>query len=242
MVTSWPMHARELPILVTGGSGALARMVLHELIETHRVPADQVIATTRRPEKLRDLARGGVVVRTADFDKPETLAVSFAGARRLLLISVAFEVPYVVGRRTRMHSAAIAAAIEAGVPHILYSSAPNPEPGNPAFWHADHYQSELALLNSGAKWTILRVWDWPRVHYQLFWRSALDTGVYRSPTASGGSSYISKEDTASALVAALLSPVSINRRFDLTGPEALTAHDVFQVLEGITHKQVILID
>ena len=36
------------PILVTGASGQLGRLVLEELLETRQVPAEMIIATTRR--------------------------------------------------------------------------------------------------------------------------------------------------------------------------------------------------
>lgn len=235
-------EAFELPVLVTGASGMLARMIIQELLHEHRVPADKIIATTRTPEKLHDLSESGVVVRKADFEDAVGLTESFSGARRALIISVGFEVPYVVGRRASLHKSAIAAAVEAGVNHVLYSSAPNSEPGNPAFWHADHYETEVALLNSGLTWSILRIWDWPNIHYRLFWEPALHSGVYYSPTGNGRSSFISKEDTAAALAAALLSSVSINRRFDITGTEALSSAEIFRVLENITHKRVEIIE
>src|SRR5215467_4193782 len=73
------------------------------------VRADQIIATTRNPERLADLAAQGVVVRRADFTDPATLPTAFAGASRLLIISTD-----TIGQRVEQHKAAIEAAAIAG--------------------------------------------------------------------------------------------------------------------------------
>lgn len=71
-------------IVVTGASGVLGRMVIDELLP--RVPADQVVAAARTPEKVGDLAGRGVEVRPADYDRPDTLRAAFDGADRVRLI------------------------------------------------------------------------------------------------------------------------------------------------------------
>ncbi|CAE6780418.1 NAD(P)H-binding protein [Xanthomonas arboricola] len=100
-------------LLVTGAAGQLGRRVVEILLERN---ITSIVATTRTPSKLADLAARGVEVRAADFDKPETLATAFAGVDRLLLIST--DAIYVPGRRLAQHKAAIAAAEKAGVKHI----------------------------------------------------------------------------------------------------------------------------
>ena len=71
-------------LLVTGASGQLGRSVINHLLDTFKVPAAQIIATTRTPANLADLAARGVIVREADFDDPASLAKAFAGADRAL--------------------------------------------------------------------------------------------------------------------------------------------------------------
>jgi NAD(P)H dehydrogenase (quinone) len=230
----------ELPVLVSGASGQLGRLVVSHLLDTFKVPADQIIATTRTPEKIADFTRRGVVVREADFERPETLVKAFTGAKRALLISIwpDEEYPGQEGRRQRLQAGAVNAVREAGVPHVLITSAPNAEPGNPAHWHAAHYQTELAVINSGLKWTILRNWDWPDSRWHRYWRKALETGVFRTAAGKSGSSFVAREDAAAAAAGALLSETSICRRFDITGPEVMTAEDIFSTLEKLTGKKV----
>ena len=89
-----------MSIVITGASGQLGRLTAELVLD--RVPASEVILTTRRPEVLSDLAERGVRIRQADFDRPETLAEAFAGGENLLLISTDD-----LGRRAAQHRAAI---------------------------------------------------------------------------------------------------------------------------------------
>ena len=72
-------------IIVTGASGQLGRAIVEQLLE--RVPATQIGASVRDPEKVADLAGRGVRVRKGDFAEPPSLAHAFEGASRLLLVS-----------------------------------------------------------------------------------------------------------------------------------------------------------
>ncbi len=111
------------PLLVTGAAGNLGRRVVELLLEAKAGP---IIATTRAPEKLADFAKRGVEVRKADFNDPKTLKAAFAGAERLLLISTGDLFPD--GARLRQHRAAVEAAVDAKVKHVIYTSAPSPYP------------------------------------------------------------------------------------------------------------------
>ena len=138
-------------LLVTGASGHLGRQVVELLLDTH---AGHIIATTRNPEKLADLAARGVEVRGADFDDPESLPAAFAGAERLLLIST--DAADGTDRRARQHIHAVKAAEQAGVAHVLYTSLINPGPESPILIAPDHAATEQALAESALDWTVLR--------------------------------------------------------------------------------------
>lgn len=228
----------ELPILVTGGSGQLARLVLAELM-ARGVPPDHLITTSRTPGRIADLSARGVEVRYADHDRPETLVDAFRGARRMLLISGTPQA-FIAGIRVRQHEAAIAAAIAAGVPHLFYTSAPHAAPETPADAHVDHWQTEQLIKHSGAKWTILRHWEWPDWHLEHHWRPAVDAGVFHVASGEGRISHVTREDTAAADAGALLDPECAGRTFDVTGPEALTARDVWRYLRQASGKDIRL--
>lgn len=187
-------NSSQLPLLVSGASGQLGRLVLFELLDARRVQPNQIIATTRTPELLSDFARRGVIVRKADFDQPDPLPKAFAGARRMLIISTT---PELEGTsRAKKQIAAIKAGVDAGVEQIIYTSVANAEASEPCFWHREHYETELALINSGVNWTILRNWDYPNWHWEQDWSQALKTGEYWTARGAGRANHITREDCA----------------------------------------------
>ena len=74
----------ERTLFVTGASGHLGRRVVELLLEKG---VGRIVAGTRKPEKLADLAARGVTVRPADFEDPTGLEASLAGVDRVLIIS-----------------------------------------------------------------------------------------------------------------------------------------------------------
>ncbi|TIN15627.1 MAG: NAD-dependent epimerase/dehydratase family protein, partial [Mesorhizobium sp.] len=107
-------------LLVTGASGHLGRAVINHLLDAQKVAPANIIATTRNPENLRDLAALGIVVRPADFDDPASLERAFKGVDRVLIVSTG-ELDLKSDRRLKQHQAAVAAAKAASVSHLLYT-------------------------------------------------------------------------------------------------------------------------
>jgi NAD(P)H dehydrogenase (quinone) len=215
---------------LTGASGHLGRLVLKHLLT--QVPANQVIATTSRPEKLADIAAQGVVVRYADFSDPATLPAAFAGATRLLVIS-----SDVVGQRVAGHEAAIAGAVVAGVNHIVYTSAPKADPNSTNPLLADHGQTELALAASGVTWTALRNNFYAEVLKGLTDLLLVD-GQLLIPEAQGKHSWVTREDCARAAAGALAGRLADTGPVEVSGPEALSFADVAQRLSRISGRTI----
>lgn len=214
----------------------MGRRVVELLLEANAGP---IIATTRNPKKLADLAARGVTVREANFDDAEALQTAFAGADRLLLISTdALDVP---GLRLTQHLNAIAAAQQAGVKHLVYTSLTNPGPSSPVAIASDHFGTETALLGSSMQWTILR----NNIYADMLpgtVAQALQLGGLYSACADGRTAYVTREDCARAAAAALVS-ASGRQVLDVTGPEALSQADLAQIaskLSGTTVNYVPL--
>lgn len=223
-------------LLVTGASGHLGRRVIDLLLEAN---FDHIIATTRSPEKLADMAEQGVEVRRADFDQPETLAAAFAGADRLLLISTdALMVP---GQRLAQHRAAVAAAVQAGVKHVVYTSLTNPEPGSSVAIAGDHYGTEQALAASPLDWTSLR----NNLYMDMLLMSvprAIASGQLVAAAGDGGVGYVTREDCARAAASALNTTTSGQTTLDITGPEVVTYAQLAQIASDISGRPVSYID
>jgi NAD(P)H dehydrogenase (quinone) len=226
------MSGNTQTLLVTGASGHLGRRVIDLLLEAN---AGQIIATTRTPAQLADLAARGVEVRHADFDDPAGLAAAFAGADRLLLIST--DMLMVPGQRIAQHQAAVAAAAQAGVKHVVYTSLTRTGPGNPILLASDHYATEQALAASPLDWTVLR----NNVYAEMLLGSlprAIATGQLVAAGGDGGVGYVTREDCARAAAAALASAQTGRTTLEVTGPALVTYQDLAQLASQISNKPV----
>lgn len=224
-------------LLVTGASGHLGQRVITHLLDTLKVPASRIIATTRKPEGLAAFAARGVTVRQADFDDAASLATAFAGAQRLLLLSTdAIDRP---GRRLAQHKNALAAAAKAGVKHVVYTSMPLPE-GSPLLIAPDHDGTEKALAASPMSWTILRnCWYMENLFMSL--PSALASGQWYSAAGDGKVAYIARDDLARAAATTLASGDTSNTTVTLTGSEAFSAEAVAKQVATAVGKPLTVI-
>lgn len=205
-----------MKLVITGAAGTLGRQVAETVLE--QATATDVILVTRRPEALADLAARGADVRAGDFDDPASLPAAFAGGERMLLISTD-----ALGDRIRQHTAAIRAAAEAGVRHVIYTSVPNPRADGPlGLVGTEHDGTERALRDSGLAWTMLR-----NSIYADFLvppaQAALAHGVHVTNAGDGAVGYVAREDCARAAAAVLMGTGHEGRVYDITGPEAADA-------------------
>lgn len=223
------------PILVTGAAGHLGRLVVSHLLDTLRIPAAQIIATSRKPAALADLAARGVSVRAADFDRPETLAAAFAGAGRVLIISTdTLDRP---GARLAQHRAAIAAAKQAGASHVVYTSMPKPEPGSPVLFAPDHFGTEQELKASGLGWTVLRnTWYAENLFFGL--PHALQSGALYTAAGEGRIAHVSRDDCALVAATVLASGSTANVTLEVTGPQAYSTAETAQAASEITGRPI----
>ena len=216
-------------LLVTGASGKFGQRVLHHLLDTLNVAPDRIIATTRKPEALQDVARRGVRVRAADFDDAPSLSAAFAGAQRLLMVSTdPIDRP---GRRQEQHERAITAAQQTGVQHVLYTSCPEPS-DSPLLIAPDHWGTEQAIQRSGfTGWTVLRNhWYFDNLLFSLP-AIAAQGGKWFTAAGDGKVASLSREDLAYAAAVALSSPQETGKNiYTLSGEQALSTAEQADIL------------
>ena len=222
----------EKTLLVTGASVQLGPKVVEFLLDAK---AGHVIAASRSPDKCQDLEAKGAELRSADFDKPETLNTAFKGVDRMLLISTdAVGQP---GKRAAQHKQAIDAAVRAGVRHIVYTSLSHAEPGSPVLIADDHVETEQALGASGLGFTALR----NNLYTDLLLMSlpqAVAMGKLFAAAPTGGAAYITREDCARAAAAALADGFEGKRTLELTGPSVVSYGDLAAIAAAVTEKPV----
>jgi NAD(P)H dehydrogenase (quinone) len=221
---------RKRTLLVTGGSGRLARQIIELLLEQR---SDHIVTTTRTPEQIEDLRKRGVEVRRLDFDDDvDTIAAALKGADRMLLIST-----HAVGRRGEQQGRVVAAAERAGVGYLLYTSCASPNPNPVSAVVSDHFWTERAIFRSALPFTILRH-NMYSEHVFLFLPTALAAGQLRTSLGDGARSYITRQDCALADAAALQGTWNDCRIYDVGGPEALTTDQVLGIVRDLTGKTI----
>lgn len=219
-------------ILVTGAGGGLGRKVVELLLSRHE--GDHIVAVTRKPEGLADLAARGVDVRRADFDDEESLHSAFAGAERALVIST--DVLDKPGHRALQHARAFRALATAGAKHVAYTSIINPFNSRIQI-SKDHADSETALAHSGVSYTVLRNNIYSHMLFQSLGR-AVATGKLVDARANGRVGYVTRDDVAAVAAAVLAEAPGGNQTLDVTGPQSLAGDDIAALVSEITGREV----
>ena len=220
-----------MTVVITGASGQLGRLVAAQLLG--RLPAEEVILTTRNPKDLGEFAERGVEVRYGDFDAAESLAEAFGGADRLLLIST-----MALGRRVEQHRAALEAALHAGIERVVYTSLTNPVAGHPAgIVIEEHRETEEVLHATPMAWTVLRNAPYAELQVPLA-AVAVTYGRLVTNAGDGRIAPISRSDCAEAAVAALTSDGHEGQTYEITGPEALTQADIARLASEVSGRPV----
>ena len=216
-------------IAVTGASGQLGRLVMEGLLA--RVPAANIVAAVRNPAKVADLAAKGVVVRTADYAKRETLDVAFAGVDRLLLISSSE-----VGGRVPQHRNVIEAAKRAGVGLVAYTSILHADT-TPLGLGAEHRETEALLRASGLPHVILRN-GWYTENYLASLPAALQHGAFVGSAGQGRIASAAREDYAAAAVAVLTGEGHAGKVYELAGDAAYTLAELAAEVSRQVGRQI----
>ena len=200
-------------IIVTGASGQLGRLVIDSLLA--RMPAGQIVAAVRNPERVADLAELGVQVRQADYNQPDSLVRAFAGADKVLLISSSE-----VGQRVAQHAAVITAAQQAKVKLLAYTSLLHAD-RSPLGLAAEHQQTEALLRDSGLPVVLLRN-GWYTENYLANIPSALEHGLLLGSAGDGRIASAARADYAEAAAIVLTRDQQAGLVYELAGDSGYT--------------------
>lgn len=216
-------------IIVTGASGQLGRLVIQNLLKT--VTANDIVAVVRNPLKISDLASQGIQVRQADYDQPETLTKAFQDGDKLLLISSSE-----IGQRVEQHRNAIAAAKQAGVKQVIYTSILKADT-SPLLLAVEHRETEAQLKASGLAWTILRN-GWYSENYLASVPAAIAHGSLPGSAGDGKIASAPRADYAAAAVEVLTSEGHSGKIYELAGDSAYTLTELAAQISAQSGKTV----
>ncbi|MBX3580612.1 MAG: SDR family oxidoreductase [Rhizobiaceae bacterium] len=224
-------------IFVTGASGHLGRAIVDNLL-ARGVAASRIIAGTRSPNKLSDLAARGISVVKADFDDAAGLEKAFAGAGTVLIVST--DALDGAGTRLRQHKVAVAAAAKAGVKRLAYTSLPKAESSRVSF-APDHLGTEQAIKATGLPYLIFRN-SWYQENLFMSLPQALKTGQWFTSAGDGRTAFAARDDIAAAIAGALSNPPAGSATYTLTGTEALTNAQIAALAGEILGKPVQVVN
>jgi NAD(P)H dehydrogenase (quinone) len=218
---------------VTGATGQLGRLVIEALLKA--IPAGQIVAAVRNPAKAGDLAERGVIVREADYSRPDTLAPALAGVQKLLLISST----EVSGRLPR-HRAVIDAAGRAGVSLLAYTSMLHADT-SPAKLAIEHRQTEELITAAGLPAVILRN-GWYTENHLMALPAALEHGAFAGAAKDGRFSSAARQDYAEAAAAVLTSDDQAGKTYELAADNAFTLAEFAAAVSRQSGKTIVYKD
>jgi NAD(P)H dehydrogenase (quinone) len=199
------------------------------------VPADHIVAAVRNPAKANDLAERGVIVREADYKRPETLATALVGVDKLLLISSTE-----VTGRLPLHRAVIDAAKGAGVSLFAYTSMLHADTSS-ATLAIEHRQTEEIIAASGLPSVVLRN-GWYAENHLLALPAALEHGAFVGAAKEGRFSSAARKDYAKAAVVALTTEGHAGKTYELAADYAFTLAELAANVSRQSGKTVVYND
>lgn len=216
-------------IIITGATGKLGRHVVEALLS--KVPASQLAVAVRDVAKAQAFTERGIAVRRADYDAPATLRTAFEGASKVLLISSSE-----VGKREAQHKAAIAAAREAKVGLLAYTSILHADRSTLGL-AAEHLATERAITASGLAYTFLRN-GWYLENYTENLGSALAHGAILGSAGNGRIAAAARRDFAEAAAHVLTTTGHEGGSYELAGDEPFTMSELAAVVARVAGRAV----
>ncbi|RPE72005.1 NAD(P)H dehydrogenase (quinone) [Pacificibacter maritimus] len=219
--------------LVTGASGQLGALTIDALRKF--VPAENITGLVRRDDAATALSATGIDARVASYDDPAALTKAFAGIDRVLLISGSE-----VGQRVPQHLNVIAAAKEAGVNFMAYTSILKAADSQIGL-APEHKATEEALAASGLDFTLLRN-GWYTENYLMALPQILEMGQHFGAAGDAKFAPATRADFAEAAAIVLSGAEHEGKTYELAGDEVFTYAEYAQTISDLSGKDVAYVD
>jgi uncharacterized protein YbjT (DUF2867 family) len=218
-------------ILIVGATGVLGRQTaLGLLAEGQRVRA-LVREPMRAPKVVAELQRAGAELVPGDLTDPGSLERACKGALRVFACAHGL-----LGRGAQRsaqvdhvgHSSLVAAALAAGVPRFVYTSALGAREDHPVDFFRTKWEIEQAVRESTIPYTILRPASFMEQHvHEFIGKPLLDRG-FTVIVGQGRKrrNFVAAEDVAAFATIALRTDALLNRTLDIGGPDDISNRDV----------------
>ncbi|WP_025716491.1 NAD(P)H-binding protein [Paenibacillus sp. 1-18] len=224
-----------MSIVITGANGKLGSLIIQQLLQ--KVSPHEIIACVRHLETGKHYVEQGITVRLGDYDQPDSLEQTFAGATQLLLISSSHLDDTV---RIRQHAHIIEAAKKCKVEHILYTSFAFPEAGSAPLSYL-HLATEHAIRTTGIPYTFLRNALYTDFVEKLDLNTAIAQGELDIYPGEWKFNTVTRWDLARGIAAVLSEPGRHkNKKYELTASSPWTFTNLAAALTEFTGRSVSL--
>lgn len=216
-----------MTIGVSGASGKLGRTVVEHLAgDTGSHP---VVGISRAPATMPS----GIEGRRGDYDDPASLVSAYEGLDRLLLIPSADLRPGVRGRQL---TAAIDAAVQVGVRHVVLMSAAGTRQAPDTAIGGAYWTGEQHLIKTAPQWTILRMNYYAESMAEEI-QMSLGTNVL---TGLGDErvAYVCRDDLAAAAAGILVGDGHAGAIYNGTGPAVVSGPERAAIVSEILGKSI----
>lgn len=214
---------------VDGNFGRIAAETALKLLDK-----SQLIFTAPTQQGVEKYAKQGIETRITDFNDSVGLAKAFAGATKVLLISM----PFVGPKRRQAHKNVVDACLASGVKQIVYTSLVNAsDPTNPSIEKIDHAWTESYVENTKLDYIFLRNSQYAEAMISNYF-AMLENGVLSNNQSDGKMAYISRQDCAIAAAYAMASNLE-HSILNINGPELLTISDFIDIGNKVTDNELV---
>jgi uncharacterized protein YbjT (DUF2867 family) len=219
-------------ILLTGVTGKTGGATLQALLAMARsgqkIPLRAIVRT---PEKAAAVKAEGVEVLVGDVTDPAVVARGLEGVEKALLIAPNGE------HQFAMEKQFVDAALKAGLKHLVKMSSIEATAVAKSPIARIHYESEQYIQQSGITWTFIK----PTFFMQNFLANAgtiKEQGKFFLPMGDGRVATVDCRDIGAVTAAVLAGGDHGNRRYELTGPEVLSFHDMAKCFTQVLGREI----
>jgi uncharacterized protein YbjT (DUF2867 family) len=201
-------------ILLTGATGTSGSEIAKALTRL----GVRFRALVRSRESANSFAGTGVELVEGDFAKPESLDRALAGVDKALLLAAPDP------RSSEYQRNFVAAAKRSGLKHLVKFSAQGADVDSPAELLRVHGAVEKMIEDAGIAFTHLQ----PTVFMQNFigQKGAIHQGAIYAPIENARIAFVDVRDIAAVAAKTLTEPGHEGKKYEITGPEALTHGEI----------------
>jgi uncharacterized protein YbjT (DUF2867 family) len=226
------METKQESILVTGATGNIGSEVVKELLsDAPDVSIKAAVHSSQNVKKVKSDARVKVI--QIDYNEPETVREALNGVDKLFLLTP--DVPNAADLASNVVIEAKKAGIKQIVKQSVMGAALEADVGTMRL----HRQVEKFIEQSGIPFTFLRPNEFMQNFINFHSPSIKGNNAFYVPLEDAKVSLVDVRDIAGVAVKSLIDEDKHkNKTYLITGPEALSYHQVAEILSNTTGRKI----